>query len=65
MGVFISLSVCATLGSGPLIMVAGPIVVLMTPACFTNNVELDNRLRWTSLGCSLSHTLVGEVQEEK
>ena len=47
-GGFISLSVCATIGSGPLTMVAGPIVGEMISgpedyAYCADNVELDLR----------------------
>ena len=40
-------------------------MVLRTPACCVDNVELDNRLRWTSLRCSLSQSMVGKMQEKK
>ena len=40
-------------------------MVLRTSACCADYVELDNSLRWTSLRCSLSQTLVGEAQEKK
>ena len=35
------------------------------PAQGADNVELDNRLRWTSLRCSLSQSMVWEAQEKK
>ena len=40
-------------------------MVLRIPACCADNVELDNRLRWTYLRCSLSQSMVGEAQEKK
>ena len=51
-------------------MVAGPIVgeAIGGPedSCLcVDNGELDNRLWWTSLRCSLSQSMVGEVQEKK
>ena len=51
-------------------MVAGPIVgeAIGGPedSCLClDNGELDNRLWWTSLRCSLSQSMVGEAQEKK
>ena len=67
-GGVISLSVCATIGSGPLTMVAGPIVEEAIGGPEDSGLCADDVMPdpwWTSLRCSLSQSMVREAQEQK
>ena len=68
MGGFISLSVCATIGSRPLTMVAGPIVGEAVGGPEDSCPCADDVVPdpwWTSLRGSLSQSMVGEAQGKK